>query len=223
VYDYSYNHSHFNYIIIHLRGVTKDGGTIRDKQEIDSGGDNNKLTRNGNTIVNLSNNGTGILDVELTGTRNIHMTRRLVVTGVDVEGNEETSLILRGTDVGSTIGVGSILMEEVAGKFVVKRDTMSTDSKTINGFGVDGGGSGGCDIYSSGGEWSGTSSRLISGGECGISSGKVGESELLVLNTSELMPVGKVVLLGLGTETNEHRLNRPLKTLEMDIAIGGRD
>jgi len=64
------------------------------------------------------------------------MSTRLVCTGVQAEGKERQTTILGSVDVGSTIVVRGVAVEEASGVVVVDRDTVSLNGQVIEGLGA---------------------------------------------------------------------------------------
>ena len=128
-----------------LCGITKNGRTIADKQEVNSGGNYDQKTRYG-----AGDYAGSVFQVELTGTRDIDVTRRLVSSGVQVEGDHQSTAVLRSLDVRSSIMERNVGVVERSGEVVVDRDSVSLDSDSIKSTGALGnsGGLGGSTVAS---------------------------------------------------------------------------
>jgi len=151
----------------------------------------------------------------------------LIGSRVEIEWNHQASLIVRSGDVRTTISVSHILVVELSGEVVVEIDTMSLHSQGIDRLVGDVRsrrcthiGRSDCDRHRTRSR-SGTSGRPCSNkGGCDGCDGR--KRETSGSNRGELMPVGKIGLLTLGTKTNEEALNGPFQVLEENLLSGER-
>ncbi len=167
-----------------------------------------------------------VLQVELTSSGNVDVTRWLISYRVETEVEHEGSQIFRGDDVGTSESVGHVVSEEGGFKGVEDIDTMGLELEGINGFGV---------------TWESQAFGSCLGESClGLSSSGIpcncvinqdGSVRLgaginqVISQEGESVPIS--VLVGVGgadvdsrSQTDEHGFNWPFELGQQDV-IGG--
>lgn len=118
--------------LIELSAVTKNGRTIADEQEVKRAGNHDKV----GGIVGADNATAPVLEVELAGARDVHVSGRLVASRVEAEGDHVGSRVVRGRNVVAAVGVRSVRMEEGSGHLLVDVNAVSSDAELLNSGGV---------------------------------------------------------------------------------------
>ena len=114
---------------IFLSRVSEYSRPVANKQEVDSRCDYDQ----GSVGFGIPDNAGCVFEVELTSAGNIDVSRRLVGSRVQVEGNHEGTAVIGSLDIGSTIVEGKVSVVERGGESVVDGDTVSLDGDSVHG------------------------------------------------------------------------------------------
>jgi hypothetical protein len=191
---------------------------VVNEQEVDGWCNYNEFTSNrGRGCTNYRRR---VIDVELSSTRNIHVSTGLISTRIEIEGDHQYTLIFRSSDISTSKSIRSVIVEEPSRKIIVEIDTMSWDSDSIK--------SGSLNLTSTlrliEGEDDGLGDRRRSGSSVNsgrsIISYEIRHVELSGSSLGELMPVSQTGLLRSESHTDEESLNGPLESIEKEFLTG---
>lgn len=210
---------------MHLRGVANDSGTVRDEKEVDSNTESEQVGRRiGGDIAGC------IVDVELASTRNVHVTRGLILSRVEREVQHHGTGVLRGSDiVRLTVAPEEEIAVEGSGVSVEESDTMNLELQSVDSLGGDRVGNmhdfgEGRDLF-----------VLVGAGIEGdrvvdhdVTSATRGDRDSLIVEAGELVPIAR--LIGVGrinvvsrAHTDIDRLNGILELVEENLLTGRVD
>lgn len=210
--------------LVCLGGVSENGGTIRDKQEIDSDSKSNHVSGGAGANVRAV-----VTKVELTGTGDVNVSGWLVSSRIQTEIHHVGAEVFGSVNIGSTISVCHVISVESSLVLAENADTMGLQIKNVNGFGLGGVGK----LFN----------RLLSreslmlGGRGVVGNGIIGHDitiragwdiKDIVSHKSKSMPITELVgvagsNVNSGPESEEDGLDGPLQVGQQELASGIRN